>query len=601
VRGPQLAVWMVLSGVALAAAVTAAAQAIDQPPPVLHRDVRSPRRGVAGTPPGERRPPATSSNAVIGDEPAAGRNPAAIGTGEKILPEPPPSEPPAPEEPVMGHDNFGADRETSLQPDANTGPDSRLAYVEAFNPSVVPFKRLTSLGAVRDDWTLQISDEHSQSDLRVGGKPTPGFDRFWGSVMIDLSSGVDLPLPSVSPQMRILSYEVEPRIDLIFSKDGADNFYVRSEEPGARGLHRLVFLVEADPIYFAPRMPRTGTRVYEVARARGAPPLPRLPREVMESARQVHTFLRVKSEDPLGPTLNRMISHFRAFEPKDIGSPDGRKLYETLVVEKAGVCRHRAYAFMITANALGIPTRFVANEAHAFTEVWMPEQGWIRVDLGGASNQLEVRNAEGKSMYRPRGADPFSKPEEYTNGGFSGYSTLQSDKVEGLTEQQKSEGRTPREGGGNSGDGSGDGGEGRNPDGSVDPNFDPDDQNLDGPGRVAPGDDMPSIDEEAHKGKKRTSIAVTGATPVGFRGEAIEVSGELRGDDGKGLAGLPVDIYLAPAGSGGNRAQLVGHTVTGPDGSYSAELVVPYGLSLEPHEVYAAFGGNREQMPAVSN
>ncbi len=589
---------------ALAAAVTAAAQVLDQPAPILHRVVRSPGRGEAGTAPRDRRPPATSSNAVIGDEPAAGRNPAAIGTGEKILPEPQPSEPPAPEEPVMGQGNFGADRETSLEPDPNTGPDSRLAYVEAFNPSVVPFKRLTSLGAVRADWTLQISDEYSQSDLRIGGKPTPGFDRFWGSVMIDLASGRDLPLPSVSPQMRILSYEVEPRTELIFSKDGADNFYVRSEEPGAKGLHRLVFLVEADPIYFAPHMPRTGTRVDEVARARGAPPLPRLPREVMQSAQEVHTLLRVKRQDPLGPTLNRLIAHFRAFAPKEIGRPEGRKLYETLVAEQAGVCRHRAYAFMITANALGIPTRFVANEAHAFTEVWMPEQGWIRVDLGGASNQLEVRNAEGKSMYRPRGADPFSKPEEYTSGGFSGYSTLQSDKVEGLTEEQKSEGRTPREGSGN-GNGDGAGGDspgsGDNPGGAVNPDFDVDDQKLDDTARPGPGDDRPVIPEEARKGKKETSIAVTGATPVGFRGEAIEVSGEVRGEGGKGLAGLPVDIFLAPAGAGGNRAQLVGHTVSVAGGAFSAEVFVPYGLSLEPHEVYAATGGDREQMDAVSN
>ena len=235
----------------------------------------------------------------------------------------------------------------------------------------------------------------------------------------------------------------------------------------------------------------------------------------------------------------------------------------------------------------------------------MPEQGWIRVDLGGASNQLEVRNAEGKSMYRPRGADPFSKPEEYTNGGFSGYSTLQSDKVEGLTEEQKSEGRTPREGsegsGSSNGSGSGDDGGGRDPNGEVDPNGDPNGQYPDDPMRPGPGDDRPSMPEEARKGKKETSIAVSGATPVGFRGEAIEVSGEVRGESGKGLAGLPVDIWLAPAGAGGNRAQLVGHTVTGPGGAFTAEVVVPYGLSLEPHEVYASTGGDREQMQAVSN
>jgi transglutaminase-like putative cysteine protease len=35
---------------------------------------------------------------------------------------------------------------------------------------------------------------------------------------------------------------------------------------------------------------------------------------------------------------------------------------------KRGVCRHRAYAFVIVAQALGIPARFVQNEAHAWVE-----------------------------------------------------------------------------------------------------------------------------------------------------------------------------------------------------------------------------------------
>src|SRR4029453_2735961 len=104
--------------------------------------------------------------------------------------------------------------------------------------------------------SLAVSDDKGAArvDLRVGGKPTPGFDRFWGSVMSDLPSHTAVPLPSVSPGMRILSYEVEPRTELVFAKDAADNFYVRSDESGSGGLHRLVFLVEADPVYFAPRL-----------------------------------------------------------------------------------------------------------------------------------------------------------------------------------------------------------------------------------------------------------------------------------------------------------------------------------------------------------
>jgi hypothetical protein len=45
----------------------------------------------------------------------------------------------------------------------------------------------------------------------------------------------NVALPSVAPDMRILSYEVKPKIALKFSKDGADNFYVKSDESSASG------------------------------------------------------------------------------------------------------------------------------------------------------------------------------------------------------------------------------------------------------------------------------------------------------------------------------------------------------------------------------
>ena len=64
----------------------------------------------------------------------------------------------------------------------------------------------------------------------VGGTTDKARDRFWGSVLVQLSPGTDVPLPSVAPDMRILSYEIKPKTTLTFSKDGADNFYVRSDE-----------------------------------------------------------------------------------------------------------------------------------------------------------------------------------------------------------------------------------------------------------------------------------------------------------------------------------------------------------------------------------
>jgi len=69
---------------------------------------------------------------------------------------------------------------------------------------------------------------------------------------------------------------------------------------------------------------------------------------------------------------------------------------------KEGFCEHIASSFVILMRALGIPARVVTgyqggelnavdnfwvvrqSDAHAWAEVWLPEQGWVRVDPTGA-------------------------------------------------------------------------------------------------------------------------------------------------------------------------------------------------------------------------
>ena len=68
-----------------------------------------------------------------------------------------------------------------------------------------------------------------------------------------------------------------------------------------------------------------------------------------------------------------------------------------------GVCRHRAFAFLVTALGLGIPARMVANEAHAWVEV-RGETGWQRIDLGGAAAAIEEDVSEPAPAYAPKSA-----------------------------------------------------------------------------------------------------------------------------------------------------------------------------------------------------
>ena len=286
-----------------------------------------------------------------------------------------------------------------------TGADDTLYYDEVFNPSVVPFKRMSALDAVLPDGTLAVSSARREP-VPVGGSPDPERDLFWASMRLELAPGRAVPIPSVAPDMRILSYEAEPEARIEFSADAARNFYARADS--ARGEHRVVLLVDADADYFGAAIP-PHVRVRDIPRSQ-VPPVPAPVRTAAERAlrrRGLHRGLRVTD------ALEILTRHFRSFEPGE-PPPDTGDLYWDLVTSQTGVCRHRAFAFVITASALGLPARYVTNEAHAFTEVFVPGPGWMRVDLGGAAQTLEVANASGKSMHQPREPDPFAKPEPYT-------------------------------------------------------------------------------------------------------------------------------------------------------------------------------------------
>jgi protein-glutamine gamma-glutamyltransferase len=79
---------------------------------------------------------------------------------------------------------------------------------------------------------------------------------------------------------------------------------------------------------------------------------------------------------------------------------------------KQGFCEHIASSFVILMRALDIPARVVTgyqggeantvdglwtvrqSDAHAWTEVWMPLQGWVRVDPTGAVSPSRVGSFE---------------------------------------------------------------------------------------------------------------------------------------------------------------------------------------------------------------
>jgi hypothetical protein len=573
---PRLGRAVLATVLAVAAGGAVWAQATDDPAPILHEYVAPPRPAAGGGASDE-------APKTIGGEPRAGKNPAAVRAGDKLVPEPSKAPQPAQREPVHGTRDFGADRETQASPDRVTGADGTLHYVEVFNPSVVPFKRMSALDGVRDDYVLRVHDARL-TDVPVGGKTRPDRDPFWGSLLVDLSPGEDVPIPSVAPDMRILSYEVDPPLELRFSKDGADNYYVRTDDRSAGGTYRLVFLVDSPAVYFAPRVPPG----YGVSDATASGLVHPLPPGVKAAAARVHRKLGVSPNMPLDRAVNRLVEYFRGFEA-GTPPPPTDDIYLDLALSKVGVCRHRAFAFAITAQALGIPARYVTNEAHAFAEVWAPEVGWLRVDLGGAALNLDVANAGNKQMYNPRGDDPFPKPPEYADN----YTQLRGD-IRGLTQDQIDQAR---------GDGAGGGGPGSGDPGGGDQDAGPGPARPPGstaPVAPTPGTGLPLPPASAYQGKTPSRITVDRADGSGFRGESLHAGGRVTSESGKPLAGVPVNVYLAPAGAGGDGARLLGETYTDADGVWETTVDLPRDLLLGRHEVFASTPGDTSHQPALS-
>ncbi len=560
----------------------AVAQSTSPRPTKLHEDIKVPASQLAAT--SER---LGRGVPIVGPKPEARQNPTAIASQDKLLPKPDGENRARKDEPVYGRGGFGADRQTESKPDYFTGADNELHYIEVFNPSIVPFKRMSALDAIRDDYTL-ITSSAARADVPVGGEPTAGHDLFWGSVMVELRPGFDVPIPSVAPDMRVLSYETTPSINLIFSKDAADNYYLRTDEAGASGTFRVVFLTEASPTYFAPTPPRN-MRVRDIPKDR----IPPIPAGVQRAASFVLDKERLYDKMRVGEALDALVSYFRSFDAKS-PPPNSGNVYLDLYKSQAGVCRHRSFAFMVTANALGIPSRYVSNEAHAWVEVWLPGADWMRIDLGGAASTLNVSNASDKTMYQPRGEDPFPKPEAYEEN----YTRLEGD-IQGLRDDQIADRQAPYEGSTGGGEGNGsffgeDEGSSEGADDAEAPFAD------EGP-LTGPGTDLPEKVDEERADKIATRARVVAMDSTGYRGEAMQVTATLVDAGGNGLGGMLLNVFLAPAGNEGNESFRVGRGVTDDEGLATITVELPTDKDLQTYEVFVSFNGNKTYQDTVSN
>jgi transglutaminase-like putative cysteine protease len=547
-------VCLMLVGHALALAGDAAAT----PPPVLHEYVPPPEQSDAYR---------WTSRAQIPDH---------IALPDRVLPRPDLSDTSSSPSRVL--DAGSGQRSTSIRADRNTELDELLDYTAEFNPTVMPFKRMSAVDQVEDDLSLGVRDE-SLKPMRLARRPTPpDRDAFWGAATLRLSAGVPVPIPSVAPDAAIVDYRTEPARKLVFFRDSADNHWVRSDTSGTV---RFVWLSDAPKRYFAPQIPPLVTLRDLAPRRR-----PRLPAPVKRQARIVLERIGVRP-NPLRRQLERLVSYFRNFEAGTLQSHD-KSPFLDLALNQRGVCRHRSYAFVVTVQALGLPARYVQNEAHAFAEVFVPRSGWIRIDLGGAAPGVRVQDGLDKTLHQPAGPDPFPQPSRFATNY-----TQRRSLVQGIGQlQAASSGRAASSGGRIAGTPAS---AARNSGGSTtratrSPMARPSEQGAASSGHAPPGTASATAYDTDELAADQPStptpeLSVYAERISAHRGEALQVWGSAQIAK-RGIGGLRVEVHLSDPEA--RRWILVGATATDSHGSFRATITVPRHLPVGDYLIRVA-------------
>ena len=113
----------------------------------------------------------------------------------------------------------------------------------------------------------------------------------------------------------------------------------------------------------------------------------------------------------------------------------GRNAIDDFLFEtRVGYCEHYASAFAVMMRMAGIPSRIVTgyqggwyseignyllvrqSDAHAWTEVWLPEKGWTRVDPTAAVSPLRVQQGSRGALSAPRHMLDFNWVRSVRNG-----------------------------------------------------------------------------------------------------------------------------------------------------------------------------------------
>ncbi|MGH7283962.1 MAG: transglutaminase-like domain-containing protein, partial [Polyangiaceae bacterium] len=334
--------------------------------------------------------------------------PAAIETRSGVLRAPDPRAPTSPSDPAFGSSvsSVQSDPGAKFTPDRDTRRPDVTPTADPFTPSIAPFERLGAFDQIGADYTLSVESPatvplSARNDVAHDGSE----EQFFADLEVDVRPGAKVRIPSVGPDARVVhAHAGVAGKDVPFRlwHDGADNWFV---EGFTRARIRLVMELTIARGAFGGEL--------AVDKWSEFPAVSALPANVQQAAAIGARQIGVSRQMAPREALKKLVGYFRSFaDSKDPPTTTG-DIYLDLTTSKKGVCRHRAFAFMITARSLGIPARMIVSETHAWVEVH-DAKAWRRIDLGGAGHATAEPTTNGPRFQTP--PDPFAWPSNANRG-----------------------------------------------------------------------------------------------------------------------------------------------------------------------------------------
>jgi hypothetical protein len=449
--------------------------------------------------------------------------------------------------------------------DRDTSRPERVSYSDPFTPTVVPFKRSIVYDAVNREGDLLVRSRDLVEVPTLSG-PRANDEHFHASFDLDLKANERTAIPSVAPGARLVLVNRDPRVPLRIGADSAENWFVTSTS--SRRV-QLTLQIVADRRVFGSGYP-------DVSWAALSPALPPLPVEVKKSALDVARTLGIDESARPAQAVAGLVEHFRRFSASERRpTSQGLALYRELALTARGICRHRAYAFMLTALGLGVPARVAMNEAHAWVEVFDGEL-WHRIDLGGAADELEMDDQGRPRHVEPR--DPFSWPDQRESGlamaerGVSANTAPPEPNAEPSPATDAPEAEGPGAPEAPAGDTQ------EQPPGDA-----PEAPSVPTPPALPDAPDPQPVPEPPLPGDVRL---YTGAARA-ERGKSLLVSGNVQ-SSGHPCSGARVDVLLEQSGAA---ALPLGSLVSDARGEFRGTLVIPWNAALGDHALVATASG----------